>query len=689
MRQILRLICNAQGGVNTSPFLFSGIFRLYFAENTIRLYSSEVTAVVNEAEFSSLSFHGGTDSHLYEYLGAHPGTAETGFSCSFRVWAPNAERVSLISDRTGWDSPQEMKNLGGGGIWETELFSNSSFSGVLYKYLILSRDGTLREKYDPFAFGTEFGGGRASVVSEPCYSWDDSGYIEYRRSVTERSEMTGYFYPAPLNIYEVHLGSFITKDGASTRDGTHYSDYRTLAPVLAGHVKRCGFTHVELLPVMEHPYDGSWGYQITGYFCPTSRFGKPEDFAYFVNYLHRAGIGVILDWVPAHFPKDGAGLSLFDGKPLFEYSGADMMENKGWGTLCFDVSKPEIRSFLISNALFWFREYHVDGLRADAVASMLYLDYDKKPGEWTPGKYGDNRNADAADFFRELNRAVFAEFPEALMIAEESTAWEGVTHPADTGGLGFNFKWNMGWANDMFDYVSTDPVYRSGIHSKLTFPLFYAFSENFILPVSHDEVVHGKRSLIDKMWGSYDEKFSMLRSFFLFMMTFPGKKLAFMGCEYAQFREWDYENQLEWFMKDYPRHGQMEKFVSDLNAVYLSQPSLWEIDFGWEGFEWLDAEGKNDNRAAYVRRSIDKDFVVAVFNFSAKKLVSYLLPVKCAGDYSVIISTDDIKYGGTGELLSETVLPCTDGLSLNMAPLSAALLKRRSKNFSINVREVN
>ncbi|MBQ6263600.1 MAG: 1,4-alpha-glucan branching protein GlgB [Clostridia bacterium] len=639
--------------------------------------------------WDTAAFHNGTERDLYGYLGAHPVTTDEGFSCVFRVWAPNASQVSLICEKTGWDKPQQMKIFEDSGVWETELFSSSSFSGVLYKFIICGNDGVTREKNDPFAFGTEFGGGRASIIAEPHFAWDDKGYLEYRSSLTERSKRTGRFYPAPLNIYEVHLGSFITENGESTRDGKHYSHYKTIAPALAGHVKRCGFTHVELLPVMEHPFDGSWGYQITGYYSPTSRFGKPEDFAYFINFLHRTGIGVILDWVPAHFPKDGPGLSKFDGTPLFEYGEPGMMENKGWGTLCFDVGKPEVRSFLISNALFWFREYHVDGLRADAVASMLYLDYDKEPGEWIPGKYGDNRNAEAADFFRELNTAVFSEFPDALMIAEESTAWQGVTHPADRGGLGFNFKWNMGWANDMFDYVSADPLYRSGIHSKLTFPLFYAFSENFILPVSHDEVVHGKKSLIDKMWGSYDEKFSMMRAFLLFMMTFPGKKLLFMGCEYAQFREWDYENQLEWFMKDFTRHGQMESFVCDLNEVYISEPSLWEIDFEWDGFEWIDTNDQLNNTLSYARKSIAKDSVVAVFNFSATWQRPYVFSPNCDGEYRVIISTDDLRYGGTGGVPSGSVFSCVEKLSLNMAPLSAALLKRKTQNGAIIVREVN
>ncbi|MBR7032764.1 MAG: 1,4-alpha-glucan branching protein GlgB [Clostridia bacterium] len=633
-------------------------------------------------------FHDGTERRLYDYLGAHPGTTDEGFSCVFRVWAPSALNVSLICDKTGWDNPQKMKTIRDPGIWEIELFSGSSFDGTLYKYLVCGCDGVTREKNDPFGFGTEFGGGRASEVVKLGFLWNDSGYIGFRHSIKERAEKTGRFYPAPLNVYEVHLGSFITKGGESTRDGMHYSDYRTLAPLLAAHVKKCGYTHVELLPIMEHPFDGSWGYQITGYYSPTSRFGKPEDFAFFVNYLHRAGVGVILDWVPAHFPKDGSGLALFDGGPLFEYCGEDKKENKGWGTLCFDVGRPEVRSFLISNALFWFREYHVDGIRVDAVASMLYLDYDKEPGEWSPGRYGDNRNADAEDFFRDLNVAVFGEFPDALMIAEESTAWEGVSHPVDCGGLGFNFKWNMGWAKDMFDYVSTDPVFRSGIHSKITFPLLYAFSENFILPISHDEVVHGKKSLIDKMWGSYDEKFSMMRAFFLFMMTFPGKKHTFMGCEFAQFREWDYENQLEWFMRDYPRHGQMETFVSELNNIYLSEPSLWEMDFSWDGFEWLESDGNIENTAAYVRRGINGESTVSVFNFSAKKIIRHKIPVREEGDYRVILSTDDTRFGGDGETNSGDIFSCRESLVLTMAPLSAMILKREDTEFGFIVREV-
>ena len=379
---------------------------------------------------------------------------------------------------------------------------------------------------------------------------------------------------------------------------------------------------------------------------------------------------------------------MFDGTPLFECSSPDRMENKGWGTLCFDIGCPEVRSFLISNALFWFREYHIDGLRSDAVASMLYLDYDKKPGEWTPGKLGDNRNTDAADFFKELNTAVFEEFPDVLMIAEESTSWEGVTHPADCGGLGFNLKWNMGWANDMFDYVSTDPYFRTGIHDKLTFPMLYAFSENFILPVSHDEVVHGKKSLIEKMWGSYDEKFSTMRAFWMFLMTFPGKKLTFMGCEYAQFREWDYENQLEWFMRDFPRHAQMEKFVLDMNSVYLKEPSLWEIDFSWDGFEWIEADGRDENSVSFYRRSIDKTSVIAAFNFSAIELKGHEIPVREPGEYRVVISTDSIEYGGSGGITASDVFQADDRIKISLPPLSSVIIKRNKADMGITVREV-
>ena len=632
--------------------------------------------------YRSWLFHQGTNFTSYEFLGAHEKRDEDGFLCTFRVWAPSALSVSLISDRTGWDNEIPFERIPETGIWELSVHDGTPFEGTLYKYVIESKDGAKRKKSDPFAFSGEYGGGKASRVAKlPGDVWGDSGWMRYRKSIFDRSKETGRFYPAPMNIYEMHLGSWMTKDGCGTSDGEHYLNYREIAQRLAPYLLRMGYTHVEVLPVMEHPFDGSWGYQITGYYSPTSRFGTPSDFAFFVDYLHRCGIGVILDWVPAHFPKDETGLIEFDGTPLYEYQGEDRKEHRGWGTRFFDVGRTEVQSYLVSNALFWLREYHVDGLRTDAVASMLYLDYDRGPGEWFPNPDGGNENYEAIAFFRKLNTAVFAEFDDVLMIAEESTAWPKVTHPVTEGGLGFNFKWNMGLANDMFDYMMRDPVYRSSIHDKLTFPMFYAFSENFILPVSHDEVVHGKGSLIGKMFGAYDDKFSSMRAFLTYMMTMPGKKLTFMGCEFAQFREWDYENQLEWFMTDFPRHREMQTFVAELNRVYLSQPSLWEVDTSWEGFRWIDADDRDENLIIYRRIAADGDSVTVIVNFSPLTIVRRKIPTDSPGEYVTLINSASVRYGGGEEKREEKFT--ADGenmISVDIPPLCGMILKREKKN---------
>ncbi len=480
------------------------------------------------------------------------------------------------------------------------------------------------------------------------------------------------------------MGSWRTKDGESTKDGKHYLNYREIADQIAIYVKKMGYTHIELMPVMEHPYDGSWGYQVTGYYAPTSRFGTPDDFAYFVDKMHSCGIGVILDWVPAHFPKDAHGLYEFDGQPLYEYQGADRMEHKVWGTRFFDIGREEVQSFLISNALFWLRKYHVDGLRIDAVASMLYLDFDKNPGEWIPNEDGTNRNKEAIAFFQKLNTAVFAEFGDVLMIAEESADWQMLTKPIYPGGLGFNYKWNMGWANDVYDYVQTDPIFRKYKHDKLTFPMMYLFNENYINPISHDEVVHGKKSLINKMFGDYDQKFSLMRTFLVYMMTMPGKKMMFMGTEFAQFREWDYENQLEWFMLGYPRHAEMQRFVSEINNFYLENKELWEIDNSWDGYEWIETNQSDLNVVSYKRMAIDKSELIVVVNFSPVCRENYRVTVSEEGCYKEVLTTNELRFGGNGiennGLIKTKTTPgkTQNYFEINLPPYSG-LIFRKSK----------
>ena len=597
-------------------------------------------------------FHQGTNFHAYELLGCHERSARRGrYEYVFRVWAPNADSAALVGDFCSWDKGIPMVRISE-GIWECVFVSKSRLRGSFYKFRI-ERGGISHLKSDPYAFASQTLENTASIISSPLsLGHTDSEWMEHRRELFSDGE---HYYPSPMNIYELHLGSWRTRDGASTSDGGHYLGYREIADMLAPYLRDMGYTHAELMPIAEHPFDGSWGYQICSYYAPTSRFGAPEDFAYFVDRLHEYGIGVILDWVPAHFPKDEHGLYEFDGGPLYEYQGEDRSEHKGWGTRCFDVGRCEVQSFLISNALFWLREYHVDGLRIDAVASMLYLDYDRKPGEWIPNIYGGNENLEAIAFFRKLNSAVFAEFPDVLMIAEESTAFPGVTKPVSEGGLGFNFKWNMGFANDMFEYISMDPIYRQYHHSKLTFPMMYAYSENFILPVSHDEVVHGKRSLIGKMYGEYDEKFAMMRAFMTFLMTMPGKKLTFMGTEFAQFREWDYENELEWFMLSYPRHAEMQRYLRRLNHLYLNSPELWRIDDGWDGFSWLEADRARDNVVAYRRLDGRGGELIVVINFSPVDRPDYPIMPPRHGKYRILLDSDRYEFGGGEKINSDLI----------------------------------
>lgn len=583
----------------------------------------------------SYLFHQGTSYNSYNFMGSHFEKRGNIEGVVFRVWAYNAAEIWVIGDFNGWEKENgsKMEKITEQGIWEVFIKGLSVFDN--YKYLIKTSSGKMLYKSDPYAFHSETDGHTASKLYnlKDIYKWNDKNFLQYRKNLN--------IYESPINIYEVHPGSW-----KKYPDGNRY-DYRKLADELLPYVKEMGYTHVELMPVMEHPYDGSWGYQITGYYSPTSRFGTPQDFMYFVDKMHSEGIGVILDWVPGHFPKDESGLIEFDGSYLYECQDSKRMEHKGWGTRIFDYGRNEVQSFLVSNAIFWFDYYHIDGLRVDAIASMIYLDYDRKAGEWNANQKGGRENLEAIEFLKKLNTEVFARYPNALMIAEESTAFANVTKPTNDGGLGFNFKWNMGWMNDIFKYISTDPVYRGGIHDKLTFSFFYAFSENYVLPISHDEVVHGKHSLIDKMFGSYSEKFATLRAFLAYMMAHPGKKLLFMGCEYAQFREWTYKEGLEFFMLDFEMHSKTRDFVRELNNFYLQNPPFYEIDFDWKGFNWLICDDKNNNTVVFERFSKDKNKIMAAINFSPVLLENYR--IYCAdGIYKEVFNTDAQQFGGEG-----------------------------------------
>ncbi len=558
-----------------------------------------------EAEFL---FHQGTNFNSYEYLGVSLERSKDKYEYSFRVWAPLASEVRLISDFVGWERGIKLERTTDAGLWQCDIVNEESLEGSAYKFLVISENGT-RHKGDPFARLSRGGADGASVIYlEDDFRFDDSSWLMHRKRTVR--EEKGSYIAEPINIYEMHLGSFLRHD-----DGSYYS-YAELSELLPSYLKKMGYTHLEVLPLTEYPFDGSWGYQVGGYFAPTSRFGTPRELKELINALHRAGIGVIMDFVPAHFPKDEWGLYEFDGHPLYEYQGHDRQESRSWGTRFFDVGREEVQSFLISSAMYFIKEFHIDGLRVDAVASMLYLDYDREPGEWIPNEEGTNENKEAFAFLQKLNSAIFKEFPDVLMIAEESTAFSGVTAPVSLGGLGFNLKWNMGFANDFFDYLKTDPLYRSEKHSALTFPLMYAHSENYCLPISHDEVVHGKFSMIGKIFGSYEDKFRTYRAALLLLMSYPGKKLLFMGCEFAQFREWDFASSLEWFMLDYETHYGFREYTRALNHFYLSNSPMYELDFSSSGFAWISCDENEKCSIAFRRYSLEGEGLTFVFNFS-------------------------------------------------------------------------
>ncbi|MBQ6717346.1 MAG: 1,4-alpha-glucan branching protein GlgB [Clostridia bacterium] len=605
----------------------------------------------------------------YEYLGSFLNEDVA----TFRVWAPAAQAVSVVGDFNGWTVGEHPMSRIADGVWETQI--NGIENYAVYKYAVTSPEGKTTMKSDPYARHFETAPQNASkLYADDGYVWGDGAWIESNRQKN--------IMESPVNIYEVHLGSW-----QRFADGNTY-DYVTAAKEISKYVKKMGYTHIELMPLTEHPFEGSWGYQVTGYFAPTSRYGTPANFKKFVDIMHAAGIGVILDWVPAHFPKDEFGLYRFDGTPCYEYADARKGEHKEWGTCVFDYGKVQVMNFLISSAVFWLKEYHIDGLRVDAVASMLYLDYGRNGGEWLPNSYGGREHLEAIELLRQVNAAAFSANPAVMMIAEESTAWPMVTKPASDGGLGFNFKWNMGWMNDMLRYMSLDPFFRKHNHDCLTFSFFYAFSENFVLPISHDEVVHGKCSLINKMPGEYKDKFDNLRAFYAYMMAHPGKKLLFMGQEFAQFIEWKYDAALDWLLLDYDAHKQMQGYVKDLNKFYLKNSPLWEIDYSWEGFSWISNDDYTQSVISFRRKNRAGDEIICVCNFVPVSRSDYRIGVPTAGNYKKMFSSADEKYGGSGGVADSYKSEATamhgyeNSVSLDIPALSVTYYKVPKKRKS-------
>ena len=592
----------------------------------------------NLSEFDLYLFAEGTHSRAYEKLGAHLSEKKGRRGVQFAVWAPNAERVSIIGDFNHWNSSTDIMRPSSAGVWES--FIPDIGPGAAYKYHVVSRDRRyVVDKADPYGFAAEIRPRTASRVWDlQDYSWLDSSWMANR---AENNSLN-----SPISIYEVHLGSWRRVPDEDNR----WLTYREMAPLLADYVHDAGFTHVELLPVMEHPFDGSWGYQIIGYFAPTSRFGTPSDFMYLIDYLHQRGIGVILDWVPAHFPKDEAGLGYFDGSHLYEHADPKQGEQPDWNTFVFNYGRNEVQNFLISNALFWFDKYHVDGLRVDAVASMLYLDYGKREGEWIPNRFGGKENLEAIHFLRAVNERVYETFPDVMMIAEESTAWPQVSRPIYLGGLGFGFKWNMGWMHDMLDYMSQDPILRSYHHNQITFSLIYAFTENFVLPFSHDEVVYGKGSMLRKMPGDEWQRFANLRLLYGYMFGHPGKKLLFMGDEFGQWSEWDHEASLEWELLKNPLHAGLLRWVRDLNTLYRGQSSLHDFDFNAAGFEWVDCKDSQRSVISFLRRGTSADDqTLFVCNFTPVVRENYRVGVPLEGAWREALNSDAPLYGGSGQ----------------------------------------
>ena len=624
------------------------------------------------SDYQLYLFNEGTNYKSYEFLGAH----KINDVWRFCVWAPNAQEVFVTGSFNNWNKTQyPMKKLGTTGVWQCIV--NDACDGDLYKYVIKTKDNEFIYKADPFAFYSELRPQTASVLKDTfTFDWSDSKWLKKREKTSP--------YEKPMLIYEIHPGSWKTHS-----DGSFYT-YRELADELCDYVLDMGYTHIEFMPVCEYPFDGSWGYQVTGFFAPTSRYGTCEDLKYAINKFHNAGIGVIMDWVSAHFPKDAFGLYKFDGVSEYEYADTRLGEHKDWGTMVFDYSKGEVISFLLSSAYFWVSQYHFDGLRVDAVSSMLYRDYSRKDGEWVKNIYGGNENLEAISFLQNLNKIMFADFPNLLMIAEESTAWPKVTAPVDDGGLGFNYKWNMGWMNDSLNYMSMDHLFRKYNHNLLTFLMFYAFSENYILPLSHDEVVHGKRSLIDKMFGTYEEKFDSYRAFLAYSMALPGKKLMFMGGEFGQFLEWRYYEQLEWNILEIDKHKELKEFVKLLNHFYKEHNELWEIDNNWDGFSWICDSDCDNSVISFMRRGKAKyNNLIIASNFTPVKRTSYTVGVPTQGEYEILL--DSSKPSNSEKILIKAIKkPYNDfkySISIDIEGLSTVYIKKKKITKKINKTE--
>jgi 1,4-alpha-glucan branching enzyme len=639
-------------------------------------------ADTNRDNFSLLSdddlylFNEGSHIRLYERLGAHPLSIDGQAGTYFAVWAPNARRVSVSGDFNGWDKRGvELKPRQGSGIWEG--FIPGVLSGMLYKYHIASNVGRFEvNKADPFAFHSELPPKTASVIWDLSYDWDDSSWMNERKS---RNALTG-----PISIYEVHLGSWMRVP----EDNNRWLTYREMAHKLADYVNNMEFTHIEIMPVMEHPFYGSWGYQVTGYFAPTSRYGTPQDFMYLIDYLHQHNIGVILDWVPSHFPADEHGLGFFDGTHLYEHEDARKGFHPDWKSYIFNYGRHEVRSFLLSSAIFWLDKYHLDGLRVDGVASMLYLDYSRKKGEWVPNEFGGRENLQAISLLRRFNEEVYRNYPEVQTIAEESTDWPMVSRHTYLGGLGFGMKWDMGWMHDMLDYMSKNPIHRKFHHDRLTFRMLYAFTENFVLSLSHDEVVHGKSSLTGKMPGDSWQKFANLRLLFSYMFTQPGKKLLFMGDEIGQWNEWNHETSLDWHLLQYRPHSGLQKLIQDLARLYRNEPALYELDFESSGFEWIDCNDSLHSVVSYLRRGrFSGDVMLIVCNFTPAPHIGYRIGVPRGGYWQEVLNSDAHDYGGSGYGnlggLEAEAIPFhgrPNSLNLTLPPLGAVLLKSPGVN---------